>query len=134
MYWDDDDDGFGYDRDMFMMSESYRDMTPDWVFPELNYLKEEDEESWNSSSDEEKEEEEEPKTRKYNYHESEKYKAFKKHLDDSWVKDVKYWTKFYRKHKVLNFVRKFLFWVPRYYENAPERIKKRAEEEIRKGI
>jgi hypothetical protein len=59
MYWDDDDDGFGYDRDMFMMSESYRDMTPDWVFPELNYLKEEDEESWNSSSDDEKKENEE---------------------------------------------------------------------------
>nr|DAX59845.1 MAG TPA: hypothetical protein [Caudoviricetes sp.]DAX90132.1 MAG TPA: hypothetical protein [Caudoviricetes sp.] len=66
MYWDDDDDNCGYDRDMFMMSEAYRDMTPDWVFPELNYLKEEDEEYWNSSSDDDKKEEEEPKTRKKN--------------------------------------------------------------------
>ena len=30
-----DNDDF-YDRDLFMMSEAYRDMTPDWVFPELN--------------------------------------------------------------------------------------------------
>ena len=29
-------------------------------------------------------------------------------------------------------MREFLFWVPRDYVNAPERIKKRAEEEIRK--
>lgn len=125
-----------YDRDLFMMSEAYRDMTPDWVFPELNYLKEEDDEYWNR----EEEEEETPVISKsnsksdYNYYDSEEYKEFKKRLDDSWVKEVKQCIKFYRKHKILDFIRECMVWAPRNFKNAPEYIKKRAEEEIRKGI
>nr|DAP23454.1 MAG TPA: hypothetical protein [Caudoviricetes sp.] len=128
-----DNDDF-YDRDLFMMSETYRDMTPDWVFPELNYLKEEDNEYWN------REEEETPVINKsssksdYDYYQSEEYKEFKKRLDDSWVKEVKQCIKFYRKHKILDFIRESMFWAPRNFKNAPEYIKKRAEEEIRKGI
>lgn len=128
-----DNDDF-YDRDLFMMSEVYRDMTPDWVFPELNYLKEEDDEYWN------REEEETPLISKsdsksdYNYYESEEYRKFKENLDNSWVKEVKQCIKFYRKHKILDFIRECMFWAPRNFKNAPEYIKKRAEEEIRKGI
>lgn len=128
-----DNDDF-YDRDLFMMSETYRDMTPDWVFPELNYLKEEDDEYWNND------EEETPLISKstsksdYNYYDSEEYKEFKKRLDDSWVKEVKQCIKFYRKHKILDFIRGCMFWAPRNFKNAPDYIKKRAEEEIRKGI
>lgn len=128
-----DNDDF-YDRDLFMMSEVYRDMTPDWVFPELNYLKEEDDEYWN------REEEETPIVNKsnsksdYNYYESEEYRKFKENLDNSWVKEVKQCIKFYRKHKILDFIRESMFWAPRNFKNAPEYIKKRAEEEIRKGI
>jgi hypothetical protein len=129
-----DDTNDFYDRDLFTMSEAYRDATPDWVFPDLNYLKEEDDEYWN------RDEEETPVISKsnnksdYNYYESEEYKEFEKRLDDSWVKEVKYWTKFYRKHKILDFIRDCMFWAPRNFKNAPERIKKRAEEEIAKGI
>lgn len=128
-----DNDDF-YDRDLFMMSEVYRDMTPDWVFPELNYLKEEDDDYWNREEDETPVINKSSSKSDYNYYDSEEYKEFKKRLDDSWVKEVKYWRKFYNKHKILDFIRDCMFWAPRNFKNAPEYIKKRAEEEIRKGI
>ena len=128
-----DNDDF-YDRDLFMMSEAYRDMTPDWVFPELNYLKEEDDDYWNNDEEESPIVNTSNNKSDYNYYESEEYKEFSKRLDDSWVKEVKQCIKFYRKHKILNFIRECMFWAPRNFKNAPEYIKKRAEEEIRKGI
>lgn len=130
-----DNDDF-YDRDLFMMSEVYRDMTPDWVFPELNYLKEEDDDYWNRDDEEDKAPvlKKETKKEKYNYYDSEEFKEFKKRLDDSWVKEVKQCIKFYRKHKILDFIRDCMFWAPRNFKNAPDYIKKRAEEEIEKGI
>ena len=120
-----------YDRDLFQMSSTYRDMVPDYVFPDLNYLRDDEDDS---EDDETSVAEKETKKENYDYLESEEFKAFEKSIDDGWVDEVKYWTKFYRKHKVLNFMREFLFWVPRNYENAPDEIKKRAKEEIRKGI
>ena len=129
----DDNDDF-YNRDLFMMSEAYRDATPDWVFPELNYLKDEDEEYWNRDEEETPVLYKSDNKEKYNYYESEEYRVFEENLDNSWVKKVKYWTKFYNKHKALNFFRNFLFWVPRNYKNAPSRIKERAEKEISMGI
>ena len=126
-----DDTNEFYDRDLFTMSEAYRDMTPDWVFPDLNYLKEEDDEYSNRDEEETPIVKKETKKEKYNYYESEEYKEYQKRLDDSWVEEVKYWTKFYRKHKILDFIRDCIFWAPRNFKNAPERIKKRAEEEIR---
>lgn len=118
-----------YDRDLFQVSSFYRDMVPDYVFPDLNYLR--DDEDDNREDDEEVEEVETTEKRD-SYRDSEEYKAFLKRIDDGWVEKVKYWTKFYRKHKVLNFMREFLFWVPRGHLNVPERIRKRVEEEIRK--
>ena len=53
-----DDDDYGYDRDMYILSDSYRDMVPDFVFPELSYLKDEDEILNSSTFDDEDEEEE----------------------------------------------------------------------------
>ena len=53
-----DDDDYGYDRDMYILSDSYRDMVPDFVFPELSYLKDEDEILNSSTFDDEGEEEE----------------------------------------------------------------------------
>lgn len=128
-----DNDDF-YDRDLFMMSEVYRDMTPDWVFPELNYLKEGDDDYWNNDEEESPIVNTSNNTSDYDYYQSEEYKEFKKRLDDSWVKEVKQCIKFYRKHKILDFIRESMFWAPRNFKNAPEYIKKRAEEEIRKGI
>lgn len=118
-----------YDRDLFQVSSFYRDMVPDYVFPDLNYLR--DDEDDKTEEDEEVEEVETTEKRD-SYRDSEEYKAFLKRIDDGWVEKVKYWTKFYRKHKVLNFMREFLFWVPRQHMNVPERIRKRVEEEIRK--
>lgn len=114
-----------FDRDLFQMSSTYRDMVPDYVFPDLNYLRDDDE--YNKTSVEKVETEK----KRDSYYDSEEFKEFEREIDDGWVKEVKYWTKFYRKHKVLNFMREFLFWVPRNYENAPDEIKNRAEDEIR---
>nr|DAD62439.1 MAG TPA: hypothetical protein [Caudoviricetes sp.] len=118
-----------FDRDLFQMSSTYRDIVPEYVFPDLNYLR--DDEDDNREDDEEVEKVKTTEKRD-SYRDSEEYKAFLKRIDDGWVEKVKYWTKFYRKHKVLNFMREFLFWVPREHMNVPERIRKRAEEEIRK--
>jgi len=119
-----------FDRDLFQASSTYRDMVPEYVFPDLAHLR--DEEDTSVWDDEEEVEKVETTKKRDTYRDSEEYKAFLKRIDDGWVEKVKYWTKFYRKHKVLNFMREFLFWVPREYVNAPERIRKRAEEEIRK--
>ena len=118
-----------FDRDLFQMSSTYRDIVPEYVFPDLNYLR--DDEDDNREDDEEVEKVETTNKRD-SYRDSEEYKEYLKRIDDGWVEKVKYWTKFYRKHKVLNFMREFLFWVPREHMNVPERIRKRAEEEIRK--
>ena len=50
-----DDDDYGYDRDLYILSDDYRDMVPDFVFPELSYLKDEDEILNSSTFDDEEE-------------------------------------------------------------------------------
>lgn len=117
-----------YDRDLFQVSSFYRDMVPDYVFPDLNYLR--DDEDDNREEDEEVEEVETTNER-YDYRDSEEYKAFDKSIDDAIVNEYKYWTKFYKKHKVLNFMRECLFWVPRTYLSIHGDNYKRAEEELR---
>ena len=118
-----------YDRDLFQVSSFYRDMVPDYVFPDLNYLR--DDEDDNREEDEEVEEVETTNKRD-DYRDSEEYKAFEKSIDDAIVNEYKYWTKFYKKHKVLNFMREFLFWVPRTYLIIHGDNYNRAEEELRK--
>lgn len=119
-----------YDRDLFQVSSFYRDMVPDYVFPDLNHLRDDEDDSY----DEKKVEEVKTTSKRDSYYDSEEFKAFEKMIDDSLVERYKYWTKFYKKHKVLNFMREFLFWVPRSYQNMPSDIEERAEEEMRKGI
>ena len=118
-----------YDRDLFQVSSFYRDMVPEYVFPDLNHLR--DDEDDNREDDEEVEKVETKKKRD-TYRDSEEYKAFDKMIDDAIVNEYKYWTKFYKKHKVLNFMREFLFWVPRTYLSIHGDNYKRAEEELRK--
>lgn len=117
-----------FDRDLFQVSSFYRDMVPDYVFPDLNYLR--DDEDDNREDDKEVEEVETKKER-YDYRDSEEYKAFDRMIDDAIVNEYKYWTKFYKKHKVLNFMRECLFWVPRTYLSIHGDNYKRAEEELR---
>ena len=117
-----------FDRDLFQMSSTYRDMVPEYVFPDLNYLRDDEDDSY----DEKKVEEVKTTNKRDSYYESEEFKAFEKMIDDSLVERYKYWTKFYKKHKVLNFMREFLFWVPRGYQNMPSDIEERAEKEMRK--
>ena len=118
-----------FDRDLFQMSSTYRDMVPEYVFPDLAHLR--DEEDTSVWDDEEEVEKVETTKKRDSYYDTEEYKALKKSIDDSLVERYKYWTKFYRKHKVLNFMREFLFWVPRYHLIPFKDLRERAEKEMR---
>ena len=43
-----------FDRDLFQISSTYRDMVPDYVFPDLNYLRDDEDDSEDKISLEEK--------------------------------------------------------------------------------
>lgn len=114
-----------FDRDLFQMSSTYRDMVPDYVFPDLNYLRDDEDDSEDKISlDEKKKRKEAEFEAMKNY--VPKIPQTIEELDEDdlyYLEKRRYWKNFYKKHKVLYFIREW--FIPRpYYFDGPDYLDK----------
>lgn len=107
-----------YDRDLFQASSFYRDMVPEYVFPDLNHLRDDEDDSCDEEVEKVKSEPREDYIPKdpQSIEELDEY-------DLRWLEKRRYWKNFYKKHKVLHFIREW--FIPRpYYYNGPDYLDK----------
>ena len=101
------------------------DMVPDCVFPDLAYLRDEEDDNEDKISVEEKKKREKAEFEAWkNY--VPKIPQTIEELDEDdlyYLEKRRYWKKFYEKHKVLHFIREW--FIPRpYYFDGPDYLDK----------
>ena len=108
-----------YDRDLFQVSSFYRDMVPDYVFPDLNYLRDDEDDS----CDEKEVEKVKSEPREAYIPKDPQSIEELDEYDLRWLEKRRYWKNFYKKHKVLHFIREW--FIPRpYYYDGPDYLDK----------
>lgn len=114
-----------YDRDLFQVSSFYRDMVPDYVFPDLNHLRDDEDDSEDEISLEEKKKREKAEFEAMKNYVPKDPQSIEEldEYDLRWLEKRRYWKNFYKKHKVLHFIREW--FIPRpYYYNGPDYLDK----------
>ena len=114
-----------YDRDLFQVSSFYRDMVPDYVFPDLNHLRDDEDNSEDEISLEEKKKREKAEFEAMKNYVPKNPQSIEEldEYDLCWLEKRRYWKNFYKKHKVLHFIREW--FIPRpYYYNGPDYLDK----------